>query len=158
MDGDNYVSIVGRLGVAPKLEFLAAGTPVCEFRIAQTQRKKEGDQWVDGETFWYPVKCWRKLAEKAASLPVGAPVRVTGKLIQESWKTEQGENRYLLKVRASAVDVVTGLVGDIESGHGEIAFRWGANRPEGGGGSRGNLRPVPNEVAETIYDYDEEPF
>lgn len=157
MDGDNYVSIVGRLGVAPKLEFLRTGAAVCEFRIAQTQRVKNGDQWEDGDTFWYPVKCWRKLAEKAAQLPVGAPLRVTGRLVQESWKTEQGENRHVLKIVASGVDVASGLIGDIESATGEIAFRWGANRQgNGGGGSR--LRPVPTGIEETVYDYNEEPF
>lgn len=156
MDGDNFVSIVGRLGVAPKLEFLATGTPVCEFRIAQTQRKMDGDKWVDGDTFWYAVKAWRKLAEKAAQLPVGAPLRVTGKLVQESWKTEQGENRHVLKIVASSVDVVSGLVGDIESATGEIAFRWGNGRKENAG--RGGGRPVPAGVEESLYDYDEEPF
>lgn len=155
MDGDNYVSVVGRLGVAPKLEYLGSGAAVCEFRIAQTQRKKEGDNWVDGDTFWYPIKCWRRLAEKAACLPVGAPVRVTGKLVQESWKTEQGDNRHVLKIVASAVDVVSGLIGDIESAQGEIAFRWGNNRQ---GQQRTNLRPVPSGIEQTVYDYDEEPF
>lgn len=154
MDGDNFVSIVGRLGVAPKLEFLATGAAVCEFRIAQTQRKMEGDKWVDGDTYWYPIKCWRKLAEKASMLPVGAPVRVTGKLVQESWKTENGENRHLLKIRASAVDVVSGLVADIESATGEIALRWGNGRRDGAS-SPGR---ASNGVVESVYDYEENPF
>lgn len=81
------------------------GTLVLNFRIASNERRldKTSDSWVDGESLYLPVNCWRRLAENAASLVKGDPVIVSGKLRTREWTTEQGERRSIVELEASAI-------------------------------------------------------
>ena len=81
------------------------GTLVLNFRIASNERRldKTSDSWVDGESLYLPVNCWRRLAENAASLVKGDPVIVSGKLRTREWTTEQGERRSVVELEANAV-------------------------------------------------------
>ncbi|HEY6425471.1 MAG TPA: single-stranded DNA-binding protein [Pseudonocardiaceae bacterium] len=81
------------------------GTLVLNFRVASNERRfdKESESWVDGESLYLPVNCWRRLAENAASLVKGDPVIVSGKLRTREWTTEQGERRSVVELEASAV-------------------------------------------------------
>ncbi|HKR51471.1 MAG TPA: single-stranded DNA-binding protein [Pseudonocardiaceae bacterium] len=81
------------------------GTLVLNFRIASNERRldKTSESWVDGESLYLPVNCWRRLAENAASLVKGDPVIVSGKLRTREWITEQGERRSVVELEASAI-------------------------------------------------------
>jgi single-strand DNA-binding protein len=81
------------------------GTLVLNFRVACTERRldKTTESWVDGESLYLAVNCWRRLAENAASLVKGDPVIVSGKLRTREWTTEQGERRSIVELEASAI-------------------------------------------------------
>ncbi|MGB6162580.1 MAG: single-stranded DNA-binding protein [Pseudonocardiaceae bacterium] len=81
------------------------GTLVLNFRVACNERRfdKASESWVDGESLYLSVSCWRRLAENAASLVKGDPVIITGKLRTREWTTEQGERRSVVELEANAV-------------------------------------------------------
>ncbi len=60
------VSIVGNVTREPTLRFTPAGAAVADFGVAVNTRRKEGDQWVDGDPEFYDITCWRTLAENVA--------------------------------------------------------------------------------------------
>jgi single-strand DNA-binding protein len=78
---------------------------VLNFRVASNERRfdKTSETWVDGESLYLSVNCWRRLAENAASLVKGDPVIVSGKLRTREWTTEQGERRSAVELEANAV-------------------------------------------------------
>ena len=142
MNNDNVVTISGRIGSDPELKFIPSGHAVCEFSLAHSRRKKDGDEWVDDITHWFRVVSWRKLAEMSANLPKGAAVRVTGKLVQETWDTAEGEKRSIVKVVADSIDLQISTVKDIESTRGRVTLVWGGNGPP----------PVSNEFEMDVAD------
>jgi single-strand DNA-binding protein len=81
------------------------GTLVLNFRVACTERRldKTSESWIDGDSLYLSVQCWRRLAENAASLVKGDPVIVSGKLRTQEWTTEQGERRSVVELEANAV-------------------------------------------------------
>jgi single-strand DNA-binding protein len=100
------ITVVGNVGSPPRLRALAGGTVVADFSVAMTPSRfdKSSEAWVDQETLWFSVTCWRALAEHAAlSFHKGDKVIVTGSLSTRSWKTKDGEPRTSLEIDASSV-------------------------------------------------------
>lgn len=81
------------------------GTLVLNFRVACNERRFDGgsESWVNGDSLYLSVSCWRRLAENAASLVKGDPVIVRGKLRTREWTTDQGERRSVVELEASAI-------------------------------------------------------
>jgi single-strand DNA-binding protein len=73
--------LVGTIGRVYELRTIGTkSTSVIDFSVAVTPRKKDGDNWVDGETNWQNVTAWNRLAENvAASLKPGDRVIVWGR-------------------------------------------------------------------------------
>lgn len=127
---NNLITISGRIGSDPELKFLpSTGNAVCEFSLAHGRRKRDGDQWVDDTTHWFRIVSWKKLAEMTANLPKGTAVRVTGKLVQETWETNEGEKRSTVKIVADSIDLQIATVKDIESTKGRVTLVWGGSGP-----------------------------
>ena len=100
------ITVSGNVGGMPRTRVIASGSVVTDFRIANTPRDvdKATGQWSDGQTVWFGVSCWRNLAENvAASVKTGDRVVVTGRLRAHTWKTEQGEERSSLEIKAQTV-------------------------------------------------------
>ncbi|MDQ2788149.1 MAG: single-stranded DNA-binding protein [Pseudonocardiales bacterium] len=78
---------------------------VLNFRVACNERRfdKASESWVDGESLYLSVSCWRRLAENAASLVKGDPVIVRGKLRTREWTTDQGERRSVVELEATSI-------------------------------------------------------
>ena len=82
------VHITGYVGTEVELRPTSG---VGSFRVASTPRYRKNGDWVDGNTTWLTVTCWRNLAEHAAkSIRKGDPVIVIGKLRTNVWKGEEG--------------------------------------------------------------------
>ncbi|TAL13376.1 MAG: single-stranded DNA-binding protein [Frankiales bacterium] len=100
------ITVSGNVGGMPRTRVVASGSVVTDFRIANTPRDvdKTTGQWSDGQTVWFGVSCWRSLAENvAASVKTGDRVVVTGRLRAHTWKTEQGEERSSLEIKAQTI-------------------------------------------------------
>lgn len=85
------VSAVGVVGTDPTLMLVGNGLARLTFRLGSTQRKfnREGSGWENGETNWYSVVAFRRLAENGAkSLSKGDRVVVTGRLRVNEWERE----------------------------------------------------------------------
>ena len=102
------VTVAGRLVDDPELKFTQQGKAVLRLRIVASDRKKDGDKWVDGDTLWISATAWEKLAENAAeSLKKSDLVVVTGRLVTEEWNDREGNKRsaITLKVDQIAADL-----------------------------------------------------
>jgi single-strand DNA-binding protein len=100
------VTVVGTLVSATKSRRVGAeGSLVLNFRIVSNERRfdKVTETWMNGESLYLSVTCWRTLAENAASLVKGDPVIVSGKLRTREWTTEDGERHSVVELEASAV-------------------------------------------------------
>lgn len=76
----------------PKIDFLPDGKAVARFDVAVNSRRRNPQgAWVDGETSFYPVTAWGRLAENVAeSLTKGAHVVITGTIRARSWTPTEG--------------------------------------------------------------------
>ncbi|SCL39027.1 single-strand DNA-binding protein [Micromonospora rhizosphaerae] len=104
---DTYVTIVGNVLTAPEWRRTTqSNTLVANFKVASTARRLDRDsgRWVDGNSLRVRVNCWRKLAEGvAASVMVGDPVIVAGRLYTRDWTDDAGNHRTLYELEAVAV-------------------------------------------------------
>ena len=104
--GETPVTVVGTLVTDMRPRRVGPdGSLVLNFRVASNERRfdKASESWVNGESLYLSVSCWRRLAENAASLVKGDPVIVIGKLRTREWTTDQGERRSVVEMEASAV-------------------------------------------------------
>ena len=98
------IELEGNLVADPELRFTASGKAVANFRVATSERKKQGDEWVDGDECFLDCSIWDKAAENLTeSLTVGAKVIVTGRLRQRSYETNNGEKRTVYEVKCDSV-------------------------------------------------------
>ncbi|MEU1685768.1 single-stranded DNA-binding protein [Micromonospora sp. NPDC005707] len=104
---DTYVTIVGNVLTAPEWRRTTqSNTLVANFKVASTARRldRESGRWVDGNSLRVRVNCWRKLAEGvAASVAVGDPVVLAGRLYTRDWTDDAGNHRTLYELEAVAV-------------------------------------------------------
>jgi len=84
----NEVRIDGRIGKDADVRMTNSGDAVLSFSIANTERKKVGNEWVDGDTAWYDVTYWLKPGEKAGDFRKGAYLCLRGRLKVEKWERE----------------------------------------------------------------------
>jgi single-strand DNA-binding protein len=99
------VTLVGNVVTDVSGTTVASGSELAWFRMASTSRRYDRalGRWVDGETSYVRVSCWRQLARNVvASLTKGDPVVVTGRLRVRQW--ERDDRRGIqVEVDASAV-------------------------------------------------------
>lgn len=96
----NTVVVTGNLTRDP--ESVADGK-VASFGIAVNSREKKNDEWQDRADF-FDVTCFGKTAENVLKyLKKGASVAIDGRLRQDRWKTDSGDNRSKVKVIAQMV-------------------------------------------------------
>ncbi len=104
---DTHVTIVGNVLTAPEWRRTTqSNTLVANFKVASTARRLDRDsgRWVDGNSLRVRVNCWRKLAEGvAASVALGDPVVVCGRLYTRDWTDDAGNHRTLYELEAVAV-------------------------------------------------------
>ncbi|WP_261623596.1 single-stranded DNA-binding protein [Nesterenkonia marinintestina] len=93
------------------------GLPISTFRVGSTSRRYDREQgrWVDGDTNWFTVTCFRALAQNVRStLRKGDPVVVTGRLRVRRWENDAG-------ARGTAVEIdADGLGHDLTFGTGSF--------------------------------------
>jgi single-strand DNA-binding protein len=104
---DTYVTVTGNLVTKPERRRLESnGATVVNFRIGSTARRfdKATGGWVDGNTFFVKVSCWRSLADNAyQSLFKGDPIVVTGRLYTREYLADDGGKRVSYELEASAL-------------------------------------------------------
>jgi single-strand DNA-binding protein len=88
-----FVTLVGFVAREPRLRETKSGRHVADLRVGTTTRivDKTTGEWADGETSYYTVNCWRRLADHVkASLRKGDPVVVKGRFRTNSYEDKTG--------------------------------------------------------------------
>ena len=115
MSQENTITLRGFVTAEPKFwQTSPTHTPLAEIRLGHTPRRlnRATGEWEDGETSYYTVKCWRRLAVNVkGSLRKGDMVLVRGKVVMRTWVDDQQRNRMQMQVEADSV------------GH-DLAFGW----------------------------------
>ena len=86
------VYVVGNVVNDPVMVPTKSGVAMCSLRVAVNSRRydKATQVWLDGDTTYFSVTCWRGLAENVgASVKKGDPLIVNGKLRVREWSKEE---------------------------------------------------------------------
>lgn len=85
---ETYVTLQGWVG--NEVEVREVGDTACaSFRVGCTPRYLKGGSWVDGQTSWYTVNCWRSLGRNVGeSVRKGDAVIVHGRVRVDVWERE----------------------------------------------------------------------
>jgi single-strand DNA-binding protein len=123
MSQENTIILRGFVTAEPKFwQTAPTQTPLAEIRLGHTPRRlnRATGEWEDGETSYYTVKCWRRLAVNVkGSLRKGDMILVRGKVVMRTWVDDQQRPRVQMQVEADSV------------GH-DLAFGWSHfNRGDG---------------------------
>jgi single-strand DNA-binding protein len=104
----NKIMIVGYLGRDPELRYTPQGTPVCDFTVATTDRRKDKSGGVQEITTWFRVSLFGRQAEVASQyLAKGRQVYVEGSLTQREWTDKDGATRTTLEVRGTDIQFLS---------------------------------------------------
>lgn len=91
---DPYVTIEGNVATEPREASTKNGGAFATFRLASNGRHYDTRErrYVDGATSFYTVACWREsfVSNVMASVSVGDPVIVRGRLQIKSWSDDAG--------------------------------------------------------------------
>ncbi|GGS92000.1 hypothetical protein GCM10010156_57850 [Planobispora rosea] len=140
---DIYVTLTGNVAAPPRQHTFPDGSRVTSLRVASTSRHfdRENQQWRDGETTYFGVRCFRGLADNVAqSVRVGQPVVVQGRLRVREF-VHEGERRFMAEVEASSL------------GH---DLRWGIgvfSKPQRGGAVPALGQDERNELDRETHDW-----
>lgn len=118
----NDVALIGRLVADPELRYTQKGAPVCDFRIACSQRFKnrESGEWQE-ETLFINIVAWRRQAETVNDfLKKGSAVLIEGKLRSRQWENTNGEKRSAIEVVARRIQFLDALQRDTGSGGSDV--------------------------------------
>ena len=96
----NKVELLGRVGTEPEMKYTPGGTAITTLRLATDRRRQDGQAEAD----WHDVVCWSKTAEAVNQyIGKGQRIYVAGRLVQNSWGSDDGQRRHRTEVHASEV-------------------------------------------------------
>ncbi|MFJ2033456.1 single-stranded DNA-binding protein [Streptosporangium sp. NPDC087985] len=102
---DIHVTLTGNVAAPPRQHTFPDGSRVTSIKVASTSRyfDRENQQWRNGETTYFGVRCFRGLADNVAqSVHVGQPIVVQGRLRIREF-THEGERRFMPEVEANSL-------------------------------------------------------
>jgi single-strand DNA-binding protein len=102
---ETTLTIVGRVVNKPEYKQTANDVEVAKFRMASNARRfdKASGTWVDADTLYVNVTCWRRLAFGVhACLDKGDPVVVTGRLYTREFELD-GKRRFMTELEATSI-------------------------------------------------------
>ena len=102
------LSIIGHLGHDPEVRYSQSGIAMSNLRVATTERRKEGDNWID-HTQWITVICFGKTAELAGEyLKKGRQIYAEGRFQSSTWEDREGKTRFSPELVASQLVFLSG--------------------------------------------------
>ena len=144
MAGETTITVIGNLTGDPELRFTPSGAAVANFTVASTPRTfdRQSNEWKDGDTLFLRCSIWREAAENVAeSLTKGTRVIVTGRLVQRSYETREGEKRTVYELQVDEVGpslrYASAKVTRAQRSGGGGGFGGGGGGFSGGGSSGG---------------------
>ena len=138
------ITISGNTVAAADVRFTPAGKAVASFTVAVNERRfdKQTNEWVDGDTTFYPCSAWGQMGENCAETLVdkGMRVLVVGRIKSRKFTNREGVDvtRFEVEVDevgpslryATAVVTRAGVTTTVvPTGGGKPAPRQPAGRP-----------------------------
>lgn len=111
-------TLSGTLTSEPEKRFTPNNHAVTSFNIS-VDNPAMGNKGVASEPFLVKVTCWRNLAEAVTVLQKGDSILVDGKLIMNSFQTQEGVQKKLFELEASTIDRLPGKPEPIMAAAGE---------------------------------------
>jgi single-strand DNA-binding protein len=116
MFNEAQLSVTGYVANEPEYSVVGSGIPKLTMRVAWTTRRREPStgEWVDGNTSFVRVTCWRRLADNLATcLRKGDPVLLRGRLDVRPFTGKDGVRRVSVDVEANSLghDLSRGVAG-----------------------------------------------
>lgn len=100
----NNINLLGNLTKDPDVRYTKTGRAVATFTLACTNTYIDSatDETKEQTAF---INCvaWGKLGESVGNLRKGSPCFVNGRLQTQSYKTKEGDNKYITEVIANFV-------------------------------------------------------
>lgn len=122
--GLNKIQIIGHLGRDPEMRYTPGGTPVTNFSVAVSRRRRGQDGQSMDETEWFRVVCWEKLAEIADQyLKKGARVYIEGRVQVRKYTGNDGVERTSVDVIANDMIMLSGRDEGGSSGREPVSSR-----------------------------------
>lgn len=104
----NNVTLLGRVTQETgerDFQYLNTGTCKLTIHIANNESRKQGDNWIDEASF-FDVVVWGKAAENLKQkIFKGVQVVVSGRLKQDRWKDQNGNNKSRIYINSESVRV-----------------------------------------------------
>lgn len=111
---DTTITMVGRIVDVPKRRLTESGVSVLNMRVGSTARRfdRETQKWVDGDSLFVNVTCWRSLADNVSrSLVQGDAVVVHGRIFTREYEHNgQRRSSYDMEAQALGPDLTWGRV------------------------------------------------
>ena len=101
----NSCNLSGNLVRDVEVRATNSGTEIYAFTVAVNNRRKnqQTGEWEDDPAFVDVTMFGKRAAYACGGLGKGQPVAVSGRLVQDNWTDQQGNNRSRLKVIADEV-------------------------------------------------------
>ena len=114
----NSVIIAGNLTKDPIYRQTTNGTPVVNFSVASNRRYRDSkDDWQE-DVCYVGVVAWNKLAESCRDkLRKGNAVLVEGELQSRTFKTEKGDSKTIVEIKARRIQFLNKSVRTADGGH-----------------------------------------
>ena len=111
----NSVIIAGNLTKDPIFRQTTNGTPVVNFSIASNRRYRDSkDDWQE-DVCYVGIVAWNKLAESCRDkLKKGNAVLVEGELQSRTFKTEKGDSKTIVEIKARRIQFLNKRVAVVE--------------------------------------------
>ena len=106
MAGETVITVIGNLTGDPELRFTPSGAAVANFTVASTPRifDRQANEFKDSDTLFMRCSIWREAAENVAeSLTKGTRVIASGRLVQRSYETREGEKRTVVELQVDEI-------------------------------------------------------
>lgn len=109
MSGLNKAQIIGHLGQDPDLRYLQNGNPVCDLRIATSEKWTDKAGQKQERTEWHRVSVFGKVAEACSKyLEKGRMVYVEGRIQTRNYDDKEGNKRFITEIIATDVQFLGG--------------------------------------------------
>ena len=155
------ITLTGGLPRDAELRFVPNGSAVCEFTIAQSDRRlnQQTNQWEDSRNLYLDVTIWDETASDrrpnpvqwahlASNLSKGSQVAVVGKLHTKKWQDKEGNNRSKIEFLASRFYELPNTKSNQAQQQGAQGAQWG---------NQGGFSAAQNNV-NSVMGGDEAPF
>lgn len=110
----NVVTLAGNLTRDMEVKSTASGSVVCNFSIAVNERRpnKQSGEWEDHPHFFDCVMFGERAGKLAQYFTKGTKLSISGKLSQNRWKDQNGNNRSKVEVIVNEFEFMSGRRND----------------------------------------------